>query len=121
MTGLAVPSTRGAGARAAATRSAPVRGGRRAPAGIRPPAVRALPDPLDLTGLIDLTDPADLPVLDRGLDLVASAVQRQRPGVPQAEVTLLVAATAAELAARHPADGYFPVLVHSAVLGRLPA
>lgn len=58
--------------------------------------------------------------LDRELDLVVSAVQRQRPGVDAAELALLVAATATELAARHPVDGYFPVLVRVALLGRLP-
>lgn len=69
---------------------------------------------------VAVTDPAVAARLDRELDLVVSAVHRQRPATPAGEVALLVAAVAADLAARHPVDGYFPVLVHGAVLTRLP-
>ena len=82
----------------------------------------AVPD-LAVTGPTRSTRPEgllDRSRLDRELDLVVSAVQRQRPGVDAAELALLVAATATELAARHPVDGYFPVLVRVALLGRLP-
>jgi hypothetical protein len=75
------------------------------------------PCPGRSTGPRELLDPA---WLDRELDLVVSAVQRYRPGVAPAELARLAAATAEELAARHPVDGYFPVLVRVALLGRLP-
>ena len=84
-----------------------------------PIAVMAVagPCPGRATGPRELIDPA---WLDRELDLMVSAVQRYRPGVAAAELARLAAATAEELAARHPVDGYFPVLVRVALLGRLP-
>lgn len=90
------------------------------------PGTRTLPfPPALLAAPVAVTaGPADRAGLDRELDLLVSAVRRQRPDVPENQVALQVAAVAAELAADeqaagHPMDGSFPVLVHTLVLARL--